>query len=163
MAREAQRVQQWFDDADLPVLFLKGTALGVLAFGNLGLRSGQDIDVLTASETRPEAMSLILRAGYRRFDSPPEISDARLRMVMALRKDLGFVDQASGLPIELHWRLFPNPHGMAGGSTMAASRLVPLAGAAGLRTMSEEDLCGAKIGSARRGKVPFSAICKKSH
>ena len=46
MARESLRLQRLFDDADLPVLFVKGAALAILAFGNLGLRSGQDIDLL---------------------------------------------------------------------------------------------------------------------
>ena len=140
MAREALRLQRLFDDADLPVLFVKGAALAVLAFGNLGLRAGQDIDLLVPYETLPAATALILRAGYRRFDPPPDISDAQLRLVMPLRKDLGFVHQATGLRIELHWRLFLNPHAMAETSIMAASRVVPLAGAAGLRTLGEEDL-----------------------
>ena len=140
MAREALRLQRLFDDADLPVLFVKGAALAVLAFGNLGLRAGQDIDLLVPYETLPAATALISRAGYRRFDPPPDISDAQLRLVMPLRKDLGFVHQATGLRIELHWRLFLNPHAMAETSFMAASRVVPLAGAAGLRTLGEEDL-----------------------
>ena len=59
---------------------------------------------------------------------------------MPLRKDLGFVHQATGLRIELHWRLFLNPYAMAEASIMAASRVVPLAGAEGLRTLGEEDL-----------------------
>jgi hypothetical protein len=140
MAREALRLQRLFDDADLPVLFVKGAALAVLAFDNLGLRVGQDIDLLVAYETLPTATTLILRAGYRRCDPPPDISDAQLRLVMPLRKDLGFVHQATGLRIELHWRLFLNPHAMTEASTMTASRVVPLAGAAGLRTLGEEDL-----------------------
>jgi hypothetical protein len=56
---------------------------------------------------------------------------------MPLRKDLGFVHQTTGLRVELHWRLFLNRHAMPNAST---SRLVPLAGAAGLRTLGEEDL-----------------------
>ena len=140
MAREAMRVQRLFDDADLPVLFVKGPALAVLAFGNFGLRSGQDIDLLVPYEALPAATAVILRAGYRRFDPPPNISDAQLRLVMPLRKDLGFVHQATGLRIELHWRLFLNPHAMAESSFMAASRVVPLSGAAGVRTLGEDDL-----------------------
>src|SRR5215469_17374878 len=42
MACESLRLQRLFDEADVPVLFLKGAALAVLAFGNLGLRAGQD-------------------------------------------------------------------------------------------------------------------------
>ena len=140
MAREALRLQRLFDDADLPVLFVKGAALAILAFGNLGLRSGQDIDILVAPEKLPAATTLILEAGYRRFDPPPNISDAQLRLLMQLRKDVGFVHPASGLWIELHWRLFLNPYAMAESSIMATPRVVPLAETEGLRTLGEEDL-----------------------
>jgi hypothetical protein len=140
-AREALRVQRLFDHADLPVLFVKGTVLAALAFGNLGLRAGQDIDLLVADEMLPEATALIFRAGYRRFDPPADISDAQLRLVMPLRKDLGLVHQATGLRIELHWRLFLNRYAIADASIMASSRVVPLAGTTvGLRTLGEEDL-----------------------
>jgi Uncharacterised nucleotidyltransferase len=140
MARESMRLQRLFDEADLPVLFVKGPALAVLAFGNLGLRSGQDIDILVPYEALPAATAVISRAGYRRFDPPPNIGDAQLRLVMLLRKDLGFVHQSTGLRIELHWRLFLNPHAMAERSFTAASRVVPLSGAAGVRTLGEDDL-----------------------
>src|SRR6516164_6950217 len=140
MAREAMRLQRLFDEADLPVIFVKGPALAVLAFGNLGLRNGQDIDILVPYEALPAASAVILRAGYRRFAPPPNICDAQLRLVMQLRKDLGFVHQSTGLRIELHWRLFLNPHAMAESSLMAASRVVPLSGAAGVRTLGQNDL-----------------------
>ena len=138
IARESLRLQRLFDEADLPVLFIKGVALAVLAFGNLGLRTAQDIDLLVAYEALPAATALILQAGYRRFDPSPDINAAQLRQIMPLRKDLGFVHQATGLRIELHWRLFLNPHAMPK-TSMTASRVVPLAGAA-LRTLGEEDL-----------------------
>jgi hypothetical protein len=140
MAAAALRLQRLFDDAGLPVLFLKGTSLAMLAFGNVGLSGGQDIDLLVPRETLPAATALIARAGYRRYDPPADISDAQLQLVMPLRKDLGFLHQESGLPIELHWRLFLNSHALPEHSIMAASRIVPLTGGAGLRTMGEEDL-----------------------
>jgi hypothetical protein len=140
IALESLRLQRLFDDADLPVLFVKGATLAMLAFGDLGLRSGQDIDLLVNYETLPAATAFILRAGYSRFDPPPDISDAQLRLLMPLRKDLGFVHQATGLRIELHWRLFLNSYAMVGTSIMAESRVVPLAGTEGLRTLGEDDL-----------------------
>ena len=48
------------------------------------------------------ATALLSRVGYRRFDPPPDISDEQLRLVMPLRKDLGFVHEATGVRIELH-------------------------------------------------------------
>src|SRR5262245_25179482 len=46
MAAEAVRLQRLFDGARLPVLFVKGSSLAMLAFGNLGLSGSQDIDLL---------------------------------------------------------------------------------------------------------------------
>jgi hypothetical protein len=140
MARESLRLQRLFEDAGLPLLFVKGASLAKLAFGNLGLRSGQDIDLLVGHETLSAAVALIMRAGYSRFDPPSTISEERLRLLMPLRKDLGFVHQVTGLRIELHWRLFLNPYAMDETSIMTTSRVVPLAGADGLRTLGEEDL-----------------------
>jgi hypothetical protein len=140
MAAEALRLQRLFDEAGLPVLFVKGASLAMLAFGNLGLRGGDDIDLLVSWETLPAATALLASAGYHRFDPPTDMNDTQLQLLLAIRKDLGFVHQVSGLRIELHWRLFLNPHAMAENSIMAASRLVPLGGSAGLRTMGEDDL-----------------------
>jgi Uncharacterised nucleotidyltransferase len=140
MAREALRLQRMFDNAHLSVLFVKGASLAMLAFGNLGLRGGMDIDLLVRRETLPRATALLAGAGYQRFDPPADISDVQLRMLMPLRKDLGFVHEATGLRIELHWRLFLNPYAMAEDSLMSGSRVVPLYGSQGLRTLGEEDL-----------------------
>jgi Uncharacterised nucleotidyltransferase len=140
MAAEAARLQRLFDDAGLAILFLKGASLAMLAYGNLGMRSAKDIDLLVSPEALPLATALVTRAGYRRFNPPANISDARLRLLMSLRRDHGFVHEQTGLQIELHWRLFLNPHAMDEASFMAASRVVPLTGTMGLRTLGEEDL-----------------------
>ena len=71
MAAEAVRLQRLFDDAGLPLLFLKGASLAMLAYGNLGLRSAKDIDLLVPPETLEPAIALIKRAGYRRLIQPP--------------------------------------------------------------------------------------------
>jgi hypothetical protein len=139
-AREAVRLQRLFDDADLRVLFLKGASLAVLAYGNLGLRSSKDIDLLVSPETLELATVLLARAGYRRFEPAPDISETQLRLLMPLRKDLGFIHEETGLQIELHWRLFLNAHAMDEASVMAAPRLARLTGTMGLRTLGEEDL-----------------------
>jgi hypothetical protein len=140
MAAEALRLQRLFDKADLLVIFVKGSSLSMLAFGDLGLTGGQDIDLLVPREALAAAMELIASAGYRRFDPPPDISDTRLQLLLPLRKDFGFVHQTTGLRLELHWRLFLNPHAMVEDSIMAAARDVPLTETARLRTLGEEDL-----------------------
>ena len=72
MAAEALRLQRLFDETNLPILFVKGAALAMLAFNNLGMRAGQDIDVLVPYETLSAAMTLVSRAGYRCFDPLPQ-------------------------------------------------------------------------------------------
>jgi hypothetical protein len=139
IANESLRLQRLFEDADIPVLFIKGASLAVMAFGNLGLRSAQDIDLLIPREALAAATSLLTHSGYRQSNPPPDIGDAQLRLLIPLRKDFGFVHRATGLPVELHWRLFLNPHAMSEAS-VAASRVVPLTGTKGLRTLGEEDL-----------------------
>src|SRR5581483_7880528 len=42
LAAEAVRLQRLFDGARIPALFLKGTPLAVIAYGNLSLKYGWD-------------------------------------------------------------------------------------------------------------------------
>ena len=140
LAAEAVRLQSLLTQGNIPVLFIKGASLSMLAFGNLGMSASQDIDLLVPRETLPAAIALLSSAGYRRFNPPLDICDAQLRQLLRLRKDLGFVHQTTRFPIELHWRLFLNSHAMAEASVMAASRVVSLNGTVGLRTLGEEDL-----------------------
>lgn len=58
MAAENVRLQRPFDKARLPVLFLKGASLAVLAYGNLGLRESKDIDLLVSPENLGPARHL---------------------------------------------------------------------------------------------------------
>ena len=106
MADEALRLQRLFNEADIPVLFVKGASLAMLAFGTLGLSSGQDTDLLVPLKALPKASAILLDERYRRYDPPPEISDAQLRLLLPLRRDFGFMHEATGIQLGLHWRLF---------------------------------------------------------
>jgi hypothetical protein len=141
MAAETVRLRRLFDQSNLPVLFIKGASLAVLAFSNLGLRTSKDIDLVVPSGLLPATAALLEHIGYRRFDPPPGISEAKMRLVMTLRRDLGFIHEETGRQIELHWHLFLNRYAMDESSLLAASRVVPLTGTTeGLRTLGEEDL-----------------------
>jgi Uncharacterised nucleotidyltransferase len=89
IARESLRLQRLFDEADLPVLVVKGAALAMVAFSNLGLRSAQDIDLLVAYETLgappiPNACSPLLNVGSKR---PPKATRSFDYLVRALLED----------------------------------------------------------------------------
>src|SRR5262249_8626862 len=132
--------QRLFAEANLPVVFVKGISLAMLAYGNLGLRHSKDLDLLVPPESVSSATALIERAGYHRFEPPVSITDAQLGLLLPLRKDFGYIHEESQLQIELHWRLLSNPHLMAETTVMASSRVVPVTGTIGLRTLGEEDL-----------------------
>ena len=140
MAAEAARLQRLFDDADVRVLFLKGSSLAVLAYGNLALRASKDIDLLVSPETLRPAIAIVERAGYRRIDPPAEISDAQLQPLISLRRDFGYVHEVTGHQLELHWHLCLNPHIINETTVASASRIVPLTRTIGLRTLGEDDL-----------------------
>jgi hypothetical protein len=140
LAAEAVRLQSLFGEANLPIAFVKGVSLAKLAYGDLGLRHGKDLDLLVTPQSFPAAAVLVERAGYRRFDPPAEISDAQFRLLMPMRKDFRYVHEDSQRELELHWRLFLNPHFMNETSLLGSSRIVPLSGNIGVRTLGEEDL-----------------------
>jgi hypothetical protein len=140
LAAEAVRIQRMFVEADLPVLFLKGTSLAVLAYGSLGLRESKDLDLFVPAENLSAAIALIERAGYRRFEPPATITGAQMQLLLSLRKDFGYVHEGHRAEIELHWRLLLNPHFMDETTVMKSSRIVPITTMDGLRTLGSDDL-----------------------
>ena len=79
---------------DLPALLSRSQRSRRLAFGNLGLRGSQDVDLLVNSA----ATVLILGAGYyNRFDPPAEINNAKLRLLYHSAKIWGSFTRATGL------------------------------------------------------------------
>ena len=140
LTAEAVRLQRLFAAADIPVAFIKGVSLARLAYGNLGIRHGKDLDLVVAPDAFPEAALMIEDAGYRRFDPPAEISDAQLRILMPMRKDLGYIHKQNQIELELHWRLFLNAHVIQETSFMTSSRVVSVSETLGLHTLGEDDL-----------------------
>jgi hypothetical protein len=140
LAAEGVRLQRLFAEANVLVVFIKGAPLAMLAYGNLGLRQSKDLDLLVPAESVPAATALVERAGYRRFDPPAGISNAQLRLLVPMRRDFGYLHEESQVAVELHWRLFGNPHFMVEKSVIASSRIVQLTGAIGMRTLADEDL-----------------------
>jgi len=101
------RVGAAFAHAAVPVLVLKGVVLSAQLYGDPGLRSGRDVDLLIDPGALEAADAILRGAGYRR-----EESDLSPRQASAYRrhiKDLQYVDPAGGTRIELHHRVTDNP------------------------------------------------------
>ena len=102
--------------------------------------SSQDLDLLVPSDSFRAATSLIEQAGYSRFNPSAAVHGDQLLQLMTMRKDFGYVHERGEPQLELHWRLFLNPHFLDETSLFASSRIVSLSGNVGLRTLGEEDL-----------------------
>lgn len=137
LAAEALRLDRLFGDANIPVLFLKGLTLAVLAYGNLGLRQGKDIDLLIDPANVTAAMALLHDAGYRRHDPPADLSERQVQSLQGLRKDSSFFREDGAFEVELHWRLLDNPY-------LTTSMAVPpqrvSIGSKPLATLGDDDL-----------------------
>jgi hypothetical protein len=140
LAAEGVKLQRLFSDAGLPVLFIKGVILSQLAYGNLGLRPCKDLDLFIPNEMLGKATEVIELVGYRRFEPPAGLSDARMQLLVSTRKDFGYLHEKSHFEVELHWRLLSNPHFMTETTIISSSRMALFTANTGLRTLGEEDL-----------------------
>jgi hypothetical protein len=108
------QVLQPLTAAGVPVLVLKGAALLLGYYHNLGLRSMTDLDVLVPTRQAAEAERILLALGWQ----------PRFRAVHSQ----GFVDQA-GRELDLHWLVLPEcPQLTADDDFWAAARPLEVAG-----------------------------------
>lgn len=122
-AAETARLQQEFDRAGLPALFLKGATTGILAYGALGVKQSWDIDLLTTESSMMDAIELLQRRGYRLI-SPAGLSPVALARFARFYHEAQLRDDR-GITVELHWRLSAKPV-MSGVSALSEPQIVRL-------------------------------------
>ncbi len=99
-----------FREAGIPTLVLKGAALALRYYADVGLRPMDDIDLLVPTERTAEAVALLHRLGWRE-KTYREMRQVDTR-VIAGRHAWEFVNE-SGSCVDLHWHAlstsrFPN-------------------------------------------------------
>jgi hypothetical protein len=99
-----------FDRGQVPALLLKGAALAVSVYPEIGLRTMSDVDVLIRPESLPSADALLREAGYRAIDlAGLDLAHPPLEHLTTLDyRDPGREKPA----IHLHWHLINStvPH-----------------------------------------------------
>ncbi|WP_423605561.1 nucleotidyltransferase domain-containing protein [Sphingomonas sp. MS122] len=138
MAREAVLLQDAFDAAGCPALFVKGASLGVLAYGDIGLKQAWDIDLLTTPESAAHGRAILERNGYALVE-PASLDGHRFKLFMELAKECVLVHPAKRIAVELHWRLVDNPHLLPGVDARSPTQAVAI-GAQQLRTLTDTEL-----------------------
>nr|WP_294811066.1 nucleotidyltransferase family protein [uncultured Sphingomonas sp.] len=135
-AAETAKLQQIFDQAGIPALFLKGAVVGILAYGRLGIKQSWDIDLLTTEACMTEALQVLELSGYRLVE-PMDLPRH------ALPRFAGFYHEAQlcddrGVTVELHWRLFSKP--ILTGITAESDTQIVEVGGRQVRTLCESML-----------------------
>jgi len=96
--------------AGVQAAVLKGATVALLAFGRFGVRYSVDIDLMVAKADVVTASSVLRQLGYVRTEPSETVSAAKMSARMRRNKDLAFENPGKGMKVELHWRLFENPH-----------------------------------------------------
>jgi hypothetical protein len=136
LAAETLRLQALLDAEGLPAIFVKGAALAQMAYGDVTLKHGRDIDLLTLPDTAERAFQLLVREGYAPLLPRRELSERERRLVFRHHKDLELVHSERRLHLELHSRLIDNPVLLAGFGQMSSAQEVDVLGGR-VRTLAD--------------------------
>ena len=98
---ELAAVVRAFDEAQIPIILLKGAALAHGTYGNVALRPMGDLDLLVPSDMMAKAEALLSLRGYLVLDG----SDSHLRH-MTLRHP----HSSSGTHVEVHRHVVSSPY-----------------------------------------------------
>lgn len=137
LADESARLQAAFDAAHIPAMFLKGSALALIAYGSLALKQARDIDLLVPAGHAGAALHRLECAGYRRVSPAGPLNDRRRRALIRYGREIEFVHDGKNIQLELQWRLVDNRCLLAG---LGADQSVALPDGRELKTLAEADL-----------------------
>lgn len=140
LASEALRLQASFDAAGVASLFIKGSALAVLAYGNLAIKHAWDIDLLVCPEDVRRACGVLEAAGYVRTMPPASFADDRFHAWLEFAREGIFHNAARNTYVELHWRLADNQAQLAHVTAKSPAQGVTVSPGHILRTLRDDDL-----------------------
>lgn len=132
----SSRVSASFQEGGIDHLFLKGLALGALAFPRPHAKDCCDIDLLVAPDQLGDAGRRLHALGYRLIE-PRDMGS--LEQWHQRRKESVWVDVASNCQIDLHTRLADNPGLIAGIGLRSPRQKIPIDGVT-LETLADAPL-----------------------
>ena len=138
-AGEGLRLNHLLDQAGVPVLFLKGSTLAMLAYGSIAVRNSIDIDMVVRPEDALRAWQVLDAAGYIRTTPARMLPPSAFRTYQKISKDSVHYHPGRRVRVELHWRMSeaildsPPP-------PVAEWQSVRIGGAGSLRTLEDAAL-----------------------
>jgi hypothetical protein len=105
---ELVALHRLFREQEIDLRIFKGIPLAIAAFQDPTLRDAGDIDLLVAEKDIFKAGEILQNQGYVRFEPQARLTPRQLRSYLAHQKDFSYEHLATGMVIDLHWRLFRN-------------------------------------------------------
>ena len=139
-AFESARLQRLFRDAGIDVVFLKGVALTLLAYGDLSLRHAKDIDLLISLEDAEQASALLSGVGYVPRFRREGMSPDQYALWLRHSKGMEWWNSATGVEIEVHWRLTDMPSLLPNALAREDRQQVAIGGGMSLTTLDQDHL-----------------------
>lgn len=139
IAAESARLLDHFKLAGVDLLFLKGLALGALAYPNPFLKMGWDIDLLVGPDQLDRACQLLRSAGYLPAN-PEGASDRQLAEWHEARKESVWRSSDGAFHIDLHTRLADNPSMLRSIGMTSPRQVAKLGEGIHLPTLNTEEL-----------------------
>ena len=137
-AVESGRLLRAFEQAGIPVVFLKGLALGKLAYPSPFLKMSWDIDLLVAAPAIGESAQLLEELGYDLLVPGPALRP-RIAEWHRRQKESQWANADNGIHVELHGRLTDNPELLPSIGIASPRRLVEVAPGLVLPTLAEDE------------------------
>jgi hypothetical protein len=138
-ASETVRIVRLIAAAGYPVLVVKGTVLGVQAYGTIGLKHSKDIDLLVLPTHATTAIAVLEANGYHLSAPASTLSASQRAVLVRYGKDVTLVHAGSGVQVELHWRLFGDDTLLPGVTAASATQRVDMARAMAVPTLTLPD------------------------
>lgn len=136
-AAECQALIEMFERAAIPLLFLKGLTLGVVAYGPEPVKAGIDIDLLVPAECIARAAQLLRE---RRYECVIPASGTPIDRWHSIRKESLWESAREGFAVDLHTRLADNPRLIPSVGIGSARQLVDVGNGIVLPTLAPDEL-----------------------
>jgi hypothetical protein len=136
-AAESSLLRQCFEQANIPLVFLKGLTLSALAYGNPLIKSAIDVDVLIDPRDLTRAAEILRACGYQNI---LPLSDKRLVSWHRSHKESVWLKERSSLQLDLHTRTAENPRIIPTMTVGSAKQFVKVSEGISLPTLATDEL-----------------------
>jgi hypothetical protein len=135
-ATECKRLLATFEAGNIPLLFLKGLALGALAYRSPFAKSAIDIDLLIDAADVDRAANLLRTAGYR-LVTPHEVPLAAWHK---RSKESVWAKESQGFQLDLHTKTADNARLIPSIDIHSPTQMVQVAAGIELPTLAADEL-----------------------